>query len=338
MTILLTGGAGFIGSACLKRLLIEGHEVVVLDNLDSTLYSRRLKEEQLAWARRAGSFEFVEGDVRDGTMLGGIFDRHEISHVLHLAGVAGVRLSVEQPSLFYDINVTGTATVLEVARAHGVASFLLASSSSVYGARHEVPFREDEPVDAPESPYAASKHALEMLARTHHKLHGGDVTCLRFFTVYGPRQRPQMAIHKFMRHMAEGEPVPMYGDGTSGRDYTYIDDVVDGVMRAMRRLDGFRLYNLGGARVVRLRDLIDSIARTLGVDTAIQRLPRQPGDVEVTSADISKARRELGYEPQTELEGGLKKMWEWYRDWTDVESTIVNARRGAARESEPGLA
>lgn len=311
MSVLLTGGAGFIGSACLRRLLRDGRDVVVLDNLDSTLYPRRLKRRQLEWAARAGRFEFIEGDVRDKVVLGGIFRRHEVEQVVHLAGIAGVRLSVERPSMFFDINVAGTSCVLEVARSHGVDDFVLASSSSVYGGREDVPFRESDSIEQTASPYAASKRAMESAARTDQELHGGHVTCLRFFTVYGPRQRPQMAIHKFMRRMAAGEPIPMYGDGSSGRDYTFVDDIVDGVMRAMERPGGFRIYNLGGDRVVRLRELIECVGAVVGVEPIIEQLPEQPGDVPLTCADISRARRELDYEPTTTLEDGLERMWRW---------------------------
>ena len=311
MSILLTGGAGFIGSACLRRLLEGGDEVVVLDNLASTLYPTELKQRQLEWAAHAGGFAFVEGDVRDSAVLEAIFERHDIDCVLHFAGVAGVRMSVERPSVFFDINVTGTSTVLDTARSHGVDDFVLASSSSVYGGREDVPFRENDPVQQPASPYAASKRAMELAAQTDQQLHGGHVTCLRFFTVYGPRQRPQMAIHKFMRRMARDEPIPVYGDGSSGRDYTFVSDIVDGVMRAMQRQDGFRIYNLGGDRVVRLDELITLIGQTVGVEPRIRQLPEQPGDVPLTCADISRARDELGYAPETTLEEGLERMWRW---------------------------
>jgi UDP-glucuronate 4-epimerase len=312
MTILLTGGAGFIGSACLARFLRDGREVVVVDNFEETLYGRELKERQLEWARGFGAFEFVEGDVRDEALLGELFGAHDVELVLHIAAVAGVRPSIEKPALYFDVNVTGTQRVLQVGRAHGVEDFVLASSSSVYGGNEKTPFSESDPVDDPVSPYAASKLAMEVLARTDQKLHGGNVTCLRFFTVYGPRQRPQMAIHKFMRFLHEGKTIPMYGDGTSGRDYTYVDDIVDGVMGAIEGLDGYRVYNLGGDRVVRLRELIDKIAEVVGVEPQIEQLPMQPGDVEITNADVSRARDEIGYEPQVGLEEGLRRMWGWY--------------------------
>jgi UDP-glucuronate 4-epimerase len=314
MTILLTGGAGFIGSACLSRFLQDGEDVVVVDNFEPTLYDRSLKEAQLAWARESGDFEFIEGDVRDEALLREIFSARDISLVLHIAAVAGVRPSIEKPALYFDTNVTGTTRVLQVGREYGVEDFVLASSSSVYGGNEKTPFSESDAVDSPVSPYAASKLAMEILARTDQHLHGGNITCLRFFTVYGPRQRPQMAIHKFMRLMEQGESIPMFGDGSSGRDYTYVDDIVSGVMGAIENLDRFRIYNLGGDRVIRLRELIDAIATVVGVESKIDQLPMQPGDVMITNADISKARQELEYEPQTTLEEGLEKMWAWYKN------------------------
>jgi UDP-glucuronate 4-epimerase len=292
--------------------------VVVLDSFESTLYGRPLKERQLAWARKSGDFKFIEGDVRDEALLRQLFSEHDISLVLHIAAVAGVRPSIQKPALYFDTNVTGTARVLKVGREHGVENFVLASSSSVYGGNEKTPFSETDPVDKPVSPYAASKLAMEIMARTDQHLHGGNITCLRFFTVYGPRQRPQMAMHKFMRLMVQGESIPMFGDGTSGRDYTFLDDIVDGVMGAIEHLGGYRVYNLGGDRVIRLRELIATIGHVLGVEPRIDQLPMQAGDVMITNADISAARRDLGYEPQTSLEEGLEKMWAWYQDEHDL--------------------
>ena len=323
MSVLVTGGAGFIGSACLRRLLERGEDAVVLDAFETTLYERGAKERNLQWAGDAGDFTFVEGDVRDEALLEQIFADHAIDRVLHFAAVAGVRPSIQKPVHYYDINVTGTAKLLKVGRAHGVTDYVLASSSSVYGGNEKTPFAEADRVDQPISPYAASKLSMEVLARTDQHLHDGNITCLRFFTVYGPRQRPEMAIHKFMRLMSQGESIPMYGDGTSGRDYTYVDDIVSGVMGALDHLDGFRVYNLGGDRVVRLRQLIETIADVLGVPPQIDELPMQPGDVEITNADIDRARHDLGYEPQTRIEEGVAKMWEWYQREFDVEESAA---------------
>ena len=311
MKILLTGAAGFIGSASAVAFLKRGWEVVGVDCFESTLYPRARKDENLAWVRsHGGAFAFHEVDVRDADALAPLCEG--VDAVVHLAAIAGVRPSIPLAPRYYDFNVTATATLLGVARAAGVERFVLASSSSVYGGNEKVPFAESDRVDAPVSPYAASKVALEVVARADQHLHGGHVTCLRFFTVYGPRQRPEMAIHKFMRIMAEGDTIPMYGDGSTGRDYTFIDDIVAGVVASVERPDGFSIYNLGGDRVVLLRDLIALIGATIGVTPNVALLPMQPGDVLLTNADVSRARAELGYAPQTTLEDGLAKMWAWY--------------------------
>ncbi len=313
MNILITGAAGFIGSACAVDFLRRGDDVIIVDSFESTLYERSLKEDNLAWVKEYGDIAFYEDDIRDKEAMAAIFEAHDVDLVVHLAAVAGVRPSIENAPLYYDINVTGTSALIEVARAHGVDDFVLASSSSVYGGNEKTPFAEADPVDSPISPYAASKRSLELLARTDHHLHGGNISCLRFFTVYGPRQRPEMAIHKFMRLLDEGESIPMFGDGTSGRDYTYIDDIVQGVVAAAERLDGFRIYNLGGDRVTRLKELIDTIGEVLGVEPNIDQLPMQPGDVEITNADLTRSRAELGYDPQTSIREGIEKMWAWYQ-------------------------
>ncbi|MFP4596734.1 MAG: NAD-dependent epimerase/dehydratase family protein [Persicimonas sp.] len=313
MNILITGAAGFIGSACAVGFLRRGDDVIIVDSFESTLYERSLKEDNLAWVKSHGEVSFYEDDIRERDAMEKIFEAHDVDLVVHLAAVAGVRPSIENAPLYYDINVTGTATLIEVARARGVEDFVLASSSSVYGGNEKTPFAESDPVDSPISPYAASKRALELLARTDQHLHGGNISCLRFFTVYGPRQRPEMAIHKFMRLLDDGESIPMFGDGTSGRDYTYIDDIVQGVVAAAERLDGFRIYNLGGDRVTHLKELIDTIGEVLGVEPDIEQLPMQPGDVDITNADLTRSRTELGYDPQTSIREGIEEMWAWYQ-------------------------
>ncbi len=312
MNILVTGGAGFIGSACVAALTERGDHCIIVDDFEPLLYGRDLKEDNLQWAASFGDHDFHEVDIRDRDALAAVFAQHDVDCVLHLAAVAGVRPSIQQPSLYYDINVTGTSNLLELGRAAGVERFVLASSSSVYGGNEKTPFAETDPVEHPISPYAASKRALELLAWTDWDLHGGDIACLRFFTVYGERQRPEMAIHKFMRIMHEGETIPMYGDGTSGRDYTYIGDIVDGVVRSIDCIDGYRIYNLGGDEVILLRDLIQAIGEVTGIEPKVEQLPMQPGDVMVTNADLTRARAELGYEPQTSLRKGLENMWAWY--------------------------
>ena len=313
MKVFLTGGAGFIGSAFLVEAMRRGWSVTVVDAFEPTLYERARKEENLAWARAHGDFTFHEVDIRDREAIASLLAEDDFDLMVHLAAVAGVRPSIEHAPLYYDINVTGTSVLLEEGRAHGIERFVLASSSSVYGGNEKTPFAETDPVDRPISPYAASKLALEIQARTFQHLHGGDLSCLRFFTVYGPRQRPEMAIHKFVDLMARGEPIPMFGDGTTGRDYTYIDDIVAGIFATIDHLDGFRVYNLGGDDVILLRDLIATIGEVVGVEPTIERLPMQPGDVFVTNADLTRARAELGYDPKTSLRHGIENLWRWYQ-------------------------
>ena len=313
MHILLTGGAGFIGSACLVAFLRRGWKVCVIDTFESTLYAEDRKRENLSWARHHGNFDFFPVDIRDPEGLSALLDTHSFDVVVHLAAVAGVRPSITHAPLYYDINVTGTSTLMERSRRAGIEHFVLASSSSVYGGNEKTPFSEDDQVDRPVSPYAASKLAMEITVRTDWQLHGGHTTCLRFFTVYGPRQRPEMAIHKFMRLIEQEKPLPMFGDGSTGRDYTYIDDIVQGVVASVERPDGFSIYNLGGDEVIRLSHLIDTLSEVVGKEPIIERLPMQPGDVLLTNADVSRARRALDYMPQTPLDEGLEKMWRWYQ-------------------------
>jgi UDP-glucuronate 4-epimerase len=311
--VLLTGAAGFIGSHLAERLLSLGEEVVGLDDLDD-YYPPETKRRNLEGARRFGpAFDFVEGDVRDGKLLAGLFAGKKFDAVVHLAARAGVRPSLADPLLYADVNVGGTIQVMEAARAAGVRRFVLASSSSVYGVDTPAPFREDAPCLRPVSPYAASKRAMEYFARVFHELHGPDVACLRFFTVYGPRQRPDMAIHKFARLIEAGRPVPFFGDGGSQRDYTYVDDAVSGTLAALYRSRGFEVYNLGESRTVSLRELIGLLEKALGKPAKLDRQPDQPGDVPLTSADLSKSRRMLGYQPSVPVEEGLARFVRWLR-------------------------
>jgi UDP-glucuronate 4-epimerase len=311
--LLLTGGAGFIGSSCLAAWLERGDQVTVVDSFEATLYDRATKEANLAWARGRGAFDFAEIDLRDRAALDRVMAAAAPERVVHMAAVAGVRQSIAAAPHTFDVNVTGTAQLLAAGRAAGVREFVLASSSSVYGGNVKTPFAEDDPVGRPISPYAASKRAMELMARADQHLHGGHITCLRLFTVYGPRQRPEMAFHKFMRLIDGGAPVPMFGDGSTGRDYTYVGDIVQGVTRALGALDGFRIYNLGSDRVVRLADAIALIAEVVGKPARIAPLPAQPGDVDLTSADLTRSRAELGYAPKTDLRAGLEAMWAWYQ-------------------------
>lgn len=309
--IVVTGAAGFIGSHLCEALLARGAAVVGVDCFD-TFYDPAIKRANLAACLDHPSFALQEGDVRDEQFVRRVFaDRADA--VVHLAARAGVRPSIEAPLLYQDVNVRGTAVLLEAARQAGVPRFVFASSSSVYGNNPKVPFAEEDNVDHPISPYAATKKAGELLAHTYAHLYGMGMTCLRFFTVYGTRQRPDLAIHKFTRLIEDGRPIPVFGDGAASRDYTYIDDIVDGVLRALDACGGYRIYNLGGATPVRLDELIAALEQVLGKKAIIARQPPQPGDVDRTYADLTRARRELGYSPATALKDGLARFVAWFR-------------------------
>jgi UDP-glucuronate 4-epimerase len=312
--VLVTGGAGFIGSHLVRALIDRGDEVTVVDNFDP-FYPERLKRRGLDPRAR-----LVEADVRDQDAMQRAFAQGKPEVCVHLAALAGVRPSLERPAAYMDVNVRGTACVLEAARAGGTRRFVLGSSSSVYGAHAQPPFRETARVDAPESPYAASKVAAEVLARTFHNLYGIEVAALRFFTVYGPRQRPDLAIHKFSRRMLAGQPLPFFGDGESRRDYTWVDDIVAGVVAACDVPLSFDIVNLGGARTTSLAELVALLEEALGVRAVLDRKPMQPGDVPLTSADVSHAKDVLGYAPRTSIQTGVRKFADWIRgeghDWT----------------------
>lgn len=314
MSVLVTGAAGFIGSHLVEALLREGREVVGFDNFDP-FYERGIKESNLEAASAHASFALVEGDIRDLDALAALPDG--IEAVIHLAARAGVRPSIREPVLYSDVNVTGTSALLEFARDREITRFLFGSSSSVYGNNPKVPFSEDDPVDHPISPYAATKRAGELLAHAAHHLDGMGVLCLRFFTAYGPRQRPDLAIHAFARRMAAGESLPLFGDGSSARDYTYVDDVVAGVMAALRYLEAtpgdYQIVNLGESRTVRLHEMVSVLAEELGIEPRLDHLPPQPGDVERTWADVTRARRLLGYEPSTDFRDGIRRFVAWFR-------------------------
>lgn len=311
-SILITGGAGFIGSHLVERLLRDGKRVVVLDSFDP-YYDPALKRANLRTAAQASGFRLVEGDIRDESLLAGLLSAERFQAVIHLAARAGVRPSIADPATYADVNVTGTIRVLEACRRAGVRRFLFGSSSSVYGDNEKVPFAEDDPVDRPVSPYAATKRAGELIAWNYHRLSGMEVACLRFFTVFGPRQRPEMAIRKFARLIAAGEEVEQYGDGTSARDYTYVSDVVEGVVRALERCRAFHIWNLGGSRTTTLAELVEKIGRGLETRPRIRRRPAQPGDVERTWADVRRARLELSWEPTVNLDRGLELFLQWFR-------------------------
>ena len=311
-SVLVTGGAGFIGSHLVEALLQAGRDVVALDNFDS-FYDPEVKRRNVAAFSGRPGFRLVEGDIRDEKTVERVFTAHPVDVVVHLAARAGVRPSIEQPLLYSDVNPNGTVVLLEACRRHNVGKFVFGSSSSVYGNSPKAPFSEKDDVSMPISPYAATKRAGELLCATYHALYRLNVFCLRFFTVYGPRQRPEMAIHKFTRFIDRGLPLPRFGDGSTQRDYTYIDDVISGVVRAVERVQGYEILNLGGSRTTRLADLIAHLERLLDKKAVIEGQPDQPGDVVTTWADVAKAHRLLEYEPKIGIEEGLARFIEWYR-------------------------
>jgi len=311
-SIYITGVAGFIGSHVAESLLRRGDRVHGLDNFDP-FYDRALKERNLASLSGFPGFSFLQGDVRDSATLDEWEKQAPVDAVIHLAAKAGVRPSLRDPVGYADVNVLGTARVLEWARRRGTSRFLFASSSSVYGGNRKVPFSEDDSVDHPVSPYAATKKSGELLCHTYSHLYGMDIVSLRFFTVYGPRQRPEMAIRKFTRCLFEGRALSMFGDGESRRDYTYIDDIVLGVLGALEAPPGHRIYNLGESATISLNDLVFLLERTTGIRATREYLPPEPGDVPVTYADVSRARAEIGYAPKVGVEEGVRRFVEWYR-------------------------
>lgn len=317
MRILVTGGAGFIGSHLCTWLVERGDEVSVVDSFEP-FHPERLKRRALA-PLLARNVRLFEADVRDEEAMDRAFRDARPEAVVHLAALTGVPPSVQRAAAYADVNVRGTAVVLEAARRASVRRFVFGSSSSVYGRDAEPPFRESARIESPLSPYAASKAAGELLARTFHNLHGGETIVLRFFSVYGPRQRPDLAIHRFARRMLAGEPLPFFGDGTSRRDYTYVDDIVRGIVAALDRPLAWEVVNLGGAQSTSLRELIRALEEALGVVARLDPQPAQPGDMPLTLADLGHASRVLGYAPAVPLREGLRRFAEWIRgegrDW-----------------------
>jgi UDP-glucuronate 4-epimerase len=317
--VFVTGAAGFIGSHVAEALLARGDRVHGLDNFDP-FYDRRIKERNLAKFSAHPSFSFLEGDIRDASALSRWGEGIPPDALIHLAAKAGVRPSVADPVGYADVNVHGTIRMLEWARERKVPKVLFASSSSVYGGNTKVPFAEDDFVDHPVSPYAATKKAGELLCHTFCHLYGMNVAALRFFTVYGPSQRPEMAIHKFTRRILDGKEIDLYGDGSSRRDYTHIDDIVSGVLGALAAPPGYRVYNLGESTTTSLSDLVVLIEKACGKAAVRRHKPPQPGDVPVTYADISRAREEIGYDPRVSIERGVTLFVDWYRKQAAAEA------------------
>ena len=318
MDILVTGAAGFIGSHLAERLIARGDRVIGFDNFDD-FYPRAVKERNLAGLRRNPAFRLVEGDLTDpGDITAALDTAGHLDAVVHLAALAGVRPSIKNPQRYWTVNVTGTLHLFSLCRSRGIRRLVFGSSSSVYGKDSQVPFSEADPCSRPLSPYAATKRADELLAFTEHHLNGSSITCLRFFTVYGPRQRPDLAIHKFTRLIAHDQPITLFGDGSTSRDYTWIDDIIDGVVAAMEQqaratCPAFRIYNLGGARPTSLKGLVDRISSALGKPARIEWQPEQPGDMPHTLADVELSQRDLGYAPKVSIDQGIPRFVAWWR-------------------------
>ena len=311
MKVLITGTAGFIGSHLSERLLSDGWTVAGVDNFDD-FYDPQIKRRNISGCLKNKNFQLIEADIRDSAaMEKAVGSGVEI--IVHLAARAGVRPSIAQPLLYADVNVNGTVVLLEAAKKHKVCKFVFGSSSSVYGNNKKIPFCEDDNVDFPISPYAATKKAGELICHTYHHLFGICVICLRYFTVYGSRQRPDLAIHKFAKLIEHGKPIPIYGDGSMMRDFTYIDDIIDSTVAAMQKCAGFEIYNLGESKPITVNDLVTEIEKALGKKAVKEYVAAQPGDVERTYADVSKAVRELGYNPSTTIQTGLAKFVAWLR-------------------------
>ena len=316
MTYLITGGAGFIGSSLADDLLEKNNRVVVIDNF-CDFYDPKIKENNIKNALNKENYKLYRGDIRDKDLLNKIFNENNIDIVVHLAAMAGVRPSIENPVLYQEVNCLGTQNILECMKEKRIMNLVMASSSSVYGNSKTVPFKESDIVDFAISPYAATKKANEVMTHVYHKLYNMNVIMLRFFTVYGPRQRPDLAINKFTRLMLEGKKIPMFGDGSTSRDYTYIGDIVDGIERSvnycLNNSNVYEILNLGNSSPVSLKEMINIIGKCLNVVPDIEELPMQPGDVDRTYACIDKAKNMIGYNPQTPFEEGIKKFVKWYK-------------------------
>ena len=316
-TYFITGGAGFIGSTLSQKLIEQGNKVVAIDNF-CEFYNPNIKENNIKQLLQNENFKLYRGDIRDRQAIKKIFNENKIDIVMHLAAMAGVRPSIENPILYQEVNCMGTQNILEEMKEHEIKNGVFASSSSVYGNCKEVPFREDMVVDFAISPYAATKKANEVMAHVYHKLFNMNIIMLRFFTVYGPKQRPDLAINKFTRLMLEGKEIPMFGDGTTSRDYTYIEDIVDGIIKScqycMNNKEVYEILNIGNSSPTTLKEMIDTIGQALGIEPKIKQLPMQPGDVDRTYADVSKAKKLIGYEPKTTFKQGIENFVKWYKE------------------------
>ncbi len=319
MNIFITGGAGFIGSHLSVSLLKQGHSVICLDNFDP-FYGRSIKERNLFFSLNDVNFHFIEGDIRDVGLLSKIFSSNNIDLIIHLAAKAGVRPSVEDPKEYFDVNINGTINILEQAHKQNISKMIFASSSSIYGNNEKIPFSENDFVDHPISPYAASKKSGELLCYTYHSLYKMDISCLRFFTVYGPRQRPDLAIYKFAKLIMEGKAVPVYGDGTFKRDFTYVDDTVMGINQAIQHLNGFNVYNFGNSRTISVLEMIKTLEDALGIKAKIDFKATLPGDVKLTYADITKSKNEIDYNPQYDFKTGIQNFATWLKSNNTVEN------------------
>lgn len=316
-TYFITGGAGFIGSTLSQKLIEQGNKVVAIDNF-CEFYNPNIKENNVKQLLKNENFKLYRADIRDRQAIKKIFNENKIDIVMHLAAMAGVRPSIENPILYQEVNCMGTQNILEEMKEHEIKNGVFASSSSVYGNCKEVPFREDMVVDFAISPYAATKKANEVMAHVYHKLFNMNIIMLRFFTVYGPKQRPDLAINKFTRLMLEGKEIPMFGDGTTSRDYTYIEDIVDGIIKScqycMNNKEVYEILNIGNSSPTTLKEMIDTIGQALGIEPKIKQLPMQPGDVDRTYADVSKAKKLIGYEPKTTFKQGIENFVKWYKE------------------------
>lgn len=312
MNILITGGAGFIGSHLVDKLLALKNKVIAIDNFDP-FYEKEIKEQNIKKASEFDLFKLYKVDILDKIKLNEIFKENEIEIIIHLAAKAGVRPSIIKPLECYKTNVEGTLNLLECCKDHNIDKFIFASTSSIYGNNQKVPFSENDPVDNPISPYAATKKGAELLCHNYYHLYGINMFCLRFFTVYGPRQRPDLAIHKFFNLMSKNEEIPLFGDGSTSRDYTFIDDIIDGVLKSIKKIKGYEIINLGESETISLLGLVSSIEEIMGKKAKRQFLPMQPGDVNRTYADISKAKKILDYNPSTKFFEGLEIFYNWFK-------------------------